>query len=299
MRERAAFRLEECPCPLCGAPAPQKSREAFPPYRVVDCPGCALRYLSPRVAEEEMPALYRESDYWEGGGAGGGYASYEAMEPLLVRTFLRRLSLLPSPAKSSRLLDVGCGPGAGIVAAERAGFSPFGLDLSPVAVESAQRRFGDRVRLGRLSERLFPEGSFDVVTLFDVFEHVYAPRPFVEDLAWHLAPGGTLLLATPNCESLLARTTGRRWVSYKIPEHVAFYSPATMAAVLEPRFTIERLRACGQDVSLDFLATRLADALPAASGPLRALSRVPALARARLYVNSGSMLVVASRRRSP
>lgn len=48
------------------------------------------------------------------GGTEAGYESYMAMEPLLRRTFAARLALLPQPGPGARLLNVGCGPGAGI-----------------------------------------------------------------------------------------------------------------------------------------------------------------------------------------
>lgn len=299
MTAAAPFRLEACACPLCGEPSPVKTRAAFPPYRVVDCVSCSMRYLSPRVHESEVARLYGAPEYWEKGGSDGGYSSYSAMEPLLVRTFVRRLSPLPSRAAGARLLDVGCGPGAGLEAARTLGYEAWGLDVSAPAVAVASSRHPDRVRLGTLSDRLFPEGFFDVITLFDVIEHVHDPRRFAVDLAWHLAPEGRLVVATPNVESLLARVSGRRWVSYKIPEHVSFFSPRTLAAALAPGFEIERVSPCGQYVSLDFLLARIGDALPFGGRLLRASSRLLRPGRAALYANSGSMLVTARRRRAP
>ena len=289
------FRLESCPCPLCGAPPPERAREDFPPYRVLDCSSCGLRFLSPRVAREESGRLYEGAAYWEEGGLGAGYASYAAQEPLLTETFVRRLRLLPAPAPGARLLDVGCGPGAGLRAAASVGYEAWGLDPSPAAVAAAAERFGDRVRLGSLSQELFPGLAFDVITLFDVVEHLYDPIALSRELDAHLAPGGRVLIATPNCESLLARFSGRRWVSYKIPEHVVFFSPRTLGAALRPFFELERVRPCGQVASLDFLLERSAAALPAGRGLLRRLSRVPLARRVRLYANSGSMLAVVRR----
>lgn len=294
----APFRLETCACPLCGEPSPERARAVFPPYRVVDCASCSMRYLSPRVHESDVARLYGASEYWEEGGSSGGYSSYSSMEPLLVRTFVRRLSPLPPREAGARLLDVGCGPGAGLDAARSLGFEAWGLDVSSSAVAVASSRHPDRVRLGALSDRLFPQGSFDVITLFDVIEHVYDPRRLAVDLAWHLAPEGRIVVATPNVESVLARLTGRRWVSYKIPEHVSYFSPRTLAAALAPGFEIERVSPCGQYVSLDFLLRRIGEALPFGGRLLHAASRFFRAGRAALYANSGSMLVTARRSRA-
>ena len=297
MTAAAPYRLETCGCPLCGEPPPAKTRAAFAPHRVVDCGSCSMRYLTPRVEESDVPRLYGSVDYWEKGGSEGGYSSYSSMEPLLVRTFVRRLSPLPTRPKGARLLDVGCGPGAGLEAAQSLGYEAWGLDVSETAVQVASLRHPGRVRLGTLSNRLFPRGLFDVITLFDVIEHVYDLRALAVDLAWHLAPQGRIVVATPNVESLLARMTGRRWVSYKIPEHVAYFSPRTLARALAPGFEIERISSCGQYVSGDFLLSRIADALPFGGSLLRAASRLLRPGRAAIYANSGSMLVTA--RRSP
>jgi 2-polyprenyl-3-methyl-5-hydroxy-6-metoxy-1,4-benzoquinol methylase len=294
----APFRLETCACPLCGEPPPTKTRAAFGPYRVVDCASCSMRYLSPRVHASDVARLYASPEYWEKGGSLSGYSSYSSMEPLLVRTFVRRLSPLFPREAGARLLDVGCGPGAGLEAARSLGYEAWGLDVSSPAVAVASSRHPDRVRLGTLSDRLFPRGFFDVITLFDVIEHVYDPRRLAVDVAWHLAPEGRIVIATPNVESLLARVTGRRWVSYKIPEHVSYFSPRTLAAALAPGFEIERVSPCGQYVSLDFLLTRIGDALPFGGRLLRASSRLFRPGLAALYANSGSMLVTARRSRA-
>ncbi|HTS03699.1 MAG TPA: class I SAM-dependent methyltransferase [Thermoanaerobaculia bacterium] len=290
----APLRLENCACPLCGEAPPADARAAFPPYRVVDCPRCALRYLSPRVAREDLPRLY-EGRYWEGGGTDGGYASYAEMEALLARTFARRLRWLGPPVRGARLLDVGCGPGAGLDAAGAAGWEPWGLDLSADAVAVASSRHPGRVVQGTLEDSPFPGGFFDAITAFDLVEHVYEPRRFAEALAAVLKPRGSLLIATPNVQSLLARATGRRWVSYKIPEHVTFYSKRTLADALAPPFRLARAAPCGQHVSLPFLLERVGAALPKGGGILRGAARARALSGLTLYANSGSMLVHAVR----
>ncbi len=291
----APYHLETCACPLCGAPPPERARVSFLPYRVVDCAACSMRYLSPRVAESDVSRLYAAPEYWEEGGPEGGYSSYSSMEPLLVRTFADRLSSLPPAAPGARLLDVGCGPGAALDAARTLGYEASGLDLSAAAIAMASSRHGNRARLGTLADRLFPRASFDVITLFDVIEHVYDLTRLASDLAWHLKPEGRLAIATPNVDSLLARATGRRWVSYKIPEHVSYFSPRTLAMTLAPAFLVESVAPCGQYVSLDFLLTRIGDALPAGGGLLRAVSRLFRPGKFALYANSGSMFVTARR----
>jgi 2-polyprenyl-3-methyl-5-hydroxy-6-metoxy-1,4-benzoquinol methylase len=217
------------------------------------------------------------------------------MEALLTKTFARRLRWLGPPPPGGRLLDVGCGPGAGLDAARDAGWEAWGLDLSADAVARASARHPGHVAKGTLEDSPFPPGSFDAITAFDLVEHVYEPRRFAAALAAALKPGGSVLIATPNVDSLLARATGRRWVSYKIPEHVTFFSRTTLADALAPLLTLVRTAPCGQHVSLPFLLERVGAALPAGGGVLVAASRTRALSGLTLYANSGSMLVHAVR----
>jgi hypothetical protein len=84
-------------------------------------------------------------------------------------------------------------------------------------------------------------------------------------------------------------------VSYKIPEHVTYFSRKTLADALAPPLRLVRAAPCGQHVSLPFLLERVGAALPAGGGLLRSAARGRALAGLTLYANSGSMLVQAVR----
>ena len=106
--------------------------------------------------------------------------------------------------------------------------------------------------------------------------------------------GFILALTTPDPTSLLARLSGRSWVSFKIPEHVYYWSPATIRRVLTPAFEVRELTSAGQYATAGFLLRRLLRLGPrppaVLSGPLAALNRVS------LYTNNGSLTVIAAKR---
>jgi SAM-dependent methyltransferase len=192
------------------------------------------------------------------------------------------------------VLDVGCGPGFFLDAAAPLGYEAWGLDPSAYAVELASRSHGGRVRQGVLESAPFPDGHFDLVTAFDAFEHVYEPQRFLESAHRLLAPRGVLAITTPDPTSLLARVSGRHWVSFKIPEHVYYWSPATIRRALEPQFDVLELTSAGQYATAGFLlrrALRLGARTPAPLQPI-----VAALNRVSLYANNGSLTVIARRR---
>ena len=292
----SAPRWEEGECPLCG-PGPARTLHAFPSASYVRCAACGLVHLRPRLCEGDMLRLYQEGTYFHG-SAELGYDDYEAEAPALRRTFARRLRELAGGQPPGRLLDVGCGTGLLVEAALAQGWDAYGVDASAHAVEQAQRVLGGRVRAGTLEQADFG-APFDLVTGFDVFEHLYRPRAFVREAAARLRPGGRLALATPNYDSWLRRLLGRRSVSFKIPEHVAYYDPRTLALAVAEEFRVVELRWTGQYCSARFLARRLAGVFRAAGAVVPPLAAAFERATGRPlqpYVPSGSLLAVLARR---
>lgn len=132
--------------------------------------------------------------------------------------------------KSGRILDVGCGIGGFVDAAQKAGWDAYGIDVSS-SVEVAQRR-GLQVMRTTLDWAGFPESHFDVVTLFDVIEHIPDPQEMIRGAARVLRPDGCLFLLTPNQGSLLAKVLGARWEAVEPLDHIALYNRHTLTRLL-------------------------------------------------------------------
>lgn len=118
-------------------------------------------------------------------------------------------------ASSPRVLDVGCGTGFLLEQLAGRGFSGVGVDLSPESVEHANRRLAeigaaDRLRAEVGSAYEPPDGPFDLIALTDVLEHLEDPRRCLAALRERLAPGGLLVISTPNRRSLPG---ARRWLA--------------------------------------------------------------------------------------
>lgn len=275
MTAAASYRLEACACPLCGEPPPTKTRAAFGPYRVVDCRSCSMRYLSPRVQESDVPRLYGSE------GLLGERRSRRRILLLYLHRAPSRPHVRPAPFAAAAA-SMRCPPPRRRMRSRR---RPRGGAVSRLRSVGA-RRIRNRSRGCVLSPSgpRGPRAAFGPPLSRGFFQRHHALRRHRACLRPPRSRGGSRVapraggahrgVATPNVKSLLARVTGRRWVSYKIPEHVAYFSPDTLADALAPVFEIEHVSSCGQYVTPAFLLSRIGDALPFGGGLLRAASQL-------------------------
>ncbi len=113
--------------------------------------------------------------------------------------WLKRLALIKKAAHGARLLDIGAGIGTFLsLARDTLACKVTGTEVSSMAVRVAQERYGIALLFGRVEDLQLPNGSFDIVTLWHVLEHLPSPGQTL-DLCYHLlANGGWLAIAVPN-----------------------------------------------------------------------------------------------------
>lgn len=289
----SSYEFETANCPQCGSEPGVDTRFEFKPFNVVTCRNCELMFLSPRLTEPSIFKLYQDMSYYQSSISGHGYDEYMDVRENWLKTFDRRLSIIQEFKPEGRVLDVGCGPGFFMEVAERKGYDVWGLDPSSYIVRVAQERFGTRVREGTLETAGFENQSFDIIVSFDTFEHIYEPLRFIDTSRELLAPKGVLVITTPNAKSLLARVSGRRWVSFKIPEHVFYWSSSTISNAMKGRFNILQIKNAGQYATISFLVRRLFGLKSEATGLLKTVLAL--LSKMSVYSDNGSITVVAEK----
>jgi SAM-dependent methyltransferase len=276
-------------CVLCGGP--QRARYDLGSHRLLYCPRCELGQLSPLPTDAELQALYVSEEYFAGRGA--GYADYAADAPQHARSFRARLECLLRTGPVDDLLEIGCGPGLFLVEARRLGVSHVtGVAPTPWAVAQA-RAPGVDAHVGSI-EAIDAARRFDAIVMLDVLEHVVAPVSFLAAVRARLRPGGRLLVMTPNIRSLLARVSGRRWVSLKSSEHVRYYSRRSVRRVLRAAgFDVLTVRAVHQYVTVTFVLTRLERLAPWPARVLRRVAAALGVSDRVVLVTNGSIDVLA------
>jgi 2-polyprenyl-3-methyl-5-hydroxy-6-metoxy-1,4-benzoquinol methylase len=228
--ELAQNSLEYVFCPICSSADAlfiHKPKIDLP-FCVYRCKGCEVDYLSPRFRETAMRKYYQADSYFDE----TAYEDYAEQELTLRATFRRLLERLHRLGHTGgRLLEIGCG--YGFLLAEAAPYFSFrcGTDYSHKAVKHA-RKHADEVLLGGQDAVRDSKPLFDCIIANHVIEHVYDPLGFVRDLLALLRPGGCLLLSTPDAGSWWRRVMGPRWPSYKIPEHILYFTSTNLAALV-------------------------------------------------------------------
>lgn len=283
-------------CPLCGA---SEFRTAFEeaPYSIRRCVRCGMAWTSPRLREDALQKLYG-APYWRSGSPKTlGYHDYRGDQDLYVRTFHRRLDfVLADGPGGGRALDVGCAAGFCMQALRERGFEVHGVEVSPaIAAHAIERLRFETVHVGTLDTAPFPEAWFDLITMWDVIEHVVDPRALLRRARALLKPGGKLVVETQDIDSVFARALGPRWHHYKHAEHIYHFNRSTLRTLLgQAGFEVQAMtpRHAGKYVSLHFIAERAGRIHPLLS---RALAPLARFERASVYCNFMDELIALAR----
>lgn len=218
-------------CPLCGAlnretvfEARAGDPEAPLLFHLQRCTLCGLVMTEPRLTGAELGAHY-EGEYW-------GRTRLD--DPAWVRRDQRhRTAFLQRFLRQGRILDVGCGLGLFLHALDPVRWDRYGLELMPVPYQQAARLLGaERVVQRELAAASFPREHFDVVTFWDVLEHLPNPRQALEETFRILRPGGLVFITLPNWASYQARHFQEDWYALSLPHHLYHFTPQTLARLL-------------------------------------------------------------------
>jgi SAM-dependent methyltransferase len=175
-----------------------------------------------------LHALYTD-DYFHAYPGGDDYSAdtlqrrYEAAA---------RLDWVADRVSSGRLLEIGSADGTFLNEASMAGYDVFGVEPAPGVARRGREQFGVELVAGFIETVDFPDEPFDVICAWHVLEHLREPCPSIRRLRQQVRPGGLLFLEFPNIESAKAQRAGTDWFHLDPDNHVGFYTPSQLAALL-------------------------------------------------------------------
>ncbi len=219
--------IKKIKCPLCESFDTNYfcKKRGFDLYK---CKNCKLLFIFPLPKSIE---LY-DSSYFTGAEKGFGYVDYDADKEPMIPTFHKYMDIIGKLGKTSgKLLDIGAATGFFVNIAKGRGFDALGVELSDYAANIGRNK-GLNVITGDLKDQKFAPESFDVVTMFDVIEHVPYPKETIAEVSKILKKGGLLIINTPDAESLWAKVLGKNWPLIMPPEHIHYFSEDNISKYL-------------------------------------------------------------------
>jgi 2-polyprenyl-3-methyl-5-hydroxy-6-metoxy-1,4-benzoquinol methylase len=232
-------------CPICGRAELQLVYD-FREFSVMKCKQCDNSWRTNMYNRDEIVQIYSNAEYER-----HPYFSYDLSDVLTLektrfKNYDRALVHIESVIGVGTLLDVGCGSGAFLSVANGRGWNVHGIELSPGLCKACESNTNANVINGSFEEVSLPNGCYDLITFWDIIEHVRDPAFCIEKAKALLRPGGLLLFCTPNEDSLLARVG---WTLYRLtrssyrypalalhpPAHTYFFSKRSFRKLLEQR----------------------------------------------------------------
>lgn len=264
--------FETISCPLCGCsqfkviypskyPARIMKDDLLQIYRsssdqklldqMVSCTSCSLAYLNPRINSDIILESYSTAID----------PTFVKQNKMRIRTFNKELRQIIKHygiqvSKKRTILDIGCAGGAFLKAADDLGFNVVGIEPSTWLCEYGKNNYGLDLRPGVLSDYEFDTASFDIISLWDVIEHLAQPQKVLTKAYTLLKDDGFLIINFPDYNSLASRLLGRRW-PFLLSVHLIYYSPQTIEKQLEQcGFQLIELKPYWQELELGYILRR-------------------------------------------
>jgi 2-polyprenyl-3-methyl-5-hydroxy-6-metoxy-1,4-benzoquinol methylase len=198
-------------------------------FNLEQCQSCGFVATNPRPADHDLPRYYQSPAYISHSDISTNLIDkvYKVSRNFTLKwkyDLVHRHSL----AKPSSLLDFGCGTGAFLQKCQQRKMIVSGVEPAEAARAQATRNAKTKIysSVHELS------GSFDIITLWHVLEHVSDLNGTIKKLKNTLAENGTMFIAVPNLNSDDAKAYGEYWAAYDVPRHLWHFSRNTMKQLL-------------------------------------------------------------------
>lgn len=188
-------------------------------FQIDSCQECGLRFTNPRPDDDQLAGYYDSEEYISHSDEDNSLVGrlYKIARSFALK---RKRKLIEKLSPNERLLDVGCGTGYFIDYCKQNGWQVNGVEPNDLARSQAEEKTNIKIQQD-LAE---VKGSFGVITLWHVLEHLPNLEETLNQLKSILAPGGVLIIAVPNFEAYEATTFKEYWAAYDVPRHLYHFN---------------------------------------------------------------------------
>ena len=235
---------------------------------------------------------YADTEY-----EGGLYKEYVEARDMKLDHFRHRMQLLAPRVRTGKMLDVGCSCGYLMEVAAENGFDVHGLEFSKAAIAAAAPSIQPRIQRSSI-EGLTGEEEFDLITAFDLIEHIERPGEFLSKARQLLKPGGTLAIATPDADHFLRYLMRSSWPMLQPMQHLTLFCRRAMRIALqEAEFSDIAFQPATKTLSFEYLTNQLPTLTPGLYKAMHAIGKIvpSGIMRKYRHVNIGEFMAIATR----
>lgn len=209
-------------CIVCNSKKLKKLNKYYDQKGLIKCKNCGFVFMEKIPTESELNNYY--SSY--------AYEGEQYLSPLTIESYNTTLDEFEKYRKTNNLLDVGCGRGFFLEEAKKRGWNVFGTEYSDTAIKLLQSK-GITTFQGQISDYNLPVNEFDVITSFEVIEHINNPNEDLKAINQLMRKGGLFYCTTPNFNSLMRYYLKTDYNVIHYPEHLSYYTKKTLNKVVE------------------------------------------------------------------
>lgn len=215
-------------CIICNSSEIHPLLRYYDKHSLVKCQSCKLVFAHKIPSAEELNEHYKNYSY-EGNAV---------LSEMTRMAYSKLLDEFEKFRKTNRILDAGCGRGWFLEEAKKRGWEVYGTEFSDKAIEVCSAK-GINMKHGALSAEMFEENYFDVITSFEVIEHINNPLTDLKEIHSFLRSGGLFYCTTPNFNSVMRYYLKEKYNVIEYPEHLTYYTKKTLTSAIE-RFPFRR-----------------------------------------------------------
>ncbi|EQC45756.1 methionine biosynthesis protein MetW-like protein [Bacteriovorax sp. BSW11_IV] len=219
--------------------------------QLVKCNKCDLSYLNPRVKEDIIMESYSSAED----------DTFFSQNPQRIRTFSKSLKKIISKnnitaSKDKKVLDIGCAGAAFPKAANDLGFTVTGIEPAKWLANKGRETYKLDIRPGILLDHHFDDKTFDIVTLWDVIEHITDPAQTIIEIKRILKDDGIFVVNYPDIDTWPCKLLGKKWPFY-LSVHLFYFTPKTIREYLNKfDFKVETISPYYQTLELGYVLKR-------------------------------------------